>query len=194
MNNLKKIKKYLVFDSDDDFFFLQILRRKKENPDMTTNKKVIKNYYINSIEYLDNKMDEIIKLCNYFNARAYLRLNKRSYEKCSFQLLKHITDQIINKDFSHCKNAFDRVCGRFHNQKLKRWIVDIDEPLSMGLIKKYSHYINIKISPQTDKVLGYIPTKNGFHLICNPFNVQEFKKLYPDVEIHKDNPTILYYK
>ena len=37
-----------------------------------------------------------------------------------------------------------------------------------------------------------IPTKNGFHLITDRFDVLEFKKNYPEVDIQKKNPTLLY--
>ena len=36
-----------------------------------------------------------------------------------------------------------------------------------------------------------IETKNGWHLITYPFNLQEFKDVVPH-DIHKNNPTILY--
>lgn len=70
-----KVKDLLTFESDDDFYYLQILQRKKENPQLGSNSRVIKNYYIGSVEYLENRYEEIRKLCTEFNARAMLRLN-----------------------------------------------------------------------------------------------------------------------
>ena len=29
-------------------------------------------------------------------------------------------------------------------------------------------------------------------LITTPFNLQQFKEKYPDVDVHKNNPTLLY--
>ena len=40
--------------------------------------------------------------------------------------------------------------------------------------------------------MSIIPTKNGLHLICRPFNVSKFKRIFPEIDIHKDNPTILF--
>jgi hypothetical protein len=37
-----------------------------------------------------------------------------------------------------------------------------------------------------------IPTKNGVHLITKRFDVMQFKKQYPDVDIQKKIPTLLY--
>jgi hypothetical protein len=44
-----------------------------------------------------------------------------------------------------------------------------------------------------DKVICEIPTKNGYHLITERFDVMEFKKKYPKIDIQKKNPTLLYY-
>ena len=38
----------------------------------------------------------------------------------------------------------------------------------------------------------HLETKNGSHLIVKPFNIQTFKYIYPEIEVHKDNPTNLY--
>jgi hypothetical protein len=43
------------------------------------------------------------------------------------------------------------------------------------------------------KIEAIIPTKNGHHIITKKFDVMEFKKYYPDVDIQKKNPTLLYY-
>lgn len=42
------------------------------------------------------------------------------------------------------------------------------------------------------KIYDYIPTKNGYHIITKPFNLKQFKDKYPDIDVHKNNPTILY--
>ena len=31
-----------------------------------------------------------------------------------------------------------------------------------------------------------------YHIITTPFNMEAFKKLYPEVDVHKNNPTILF--
>ena len=52
IDNLEKVLPLLEFESEDDFYYLQILQRKKENPQLGSNSRVIKNYYITSIDYL----------------------------------------------------------------------------------------------------------------------------------------------
>jgi hypothetical protein len=59
-----------------------------------------------------------------------------------------------------------------------------------------SEFINT-LRPEGFKTEAVIRTKNGYHLITKPFDVQEFNKymsLQGDVpDIQKKNPTLLYY-
>ena len=48
------------------------------------------------------------------------------------------------------------------------------------------------IADKEDDTIYSIPTKNGLHLICRPFNSAKFCHKYPEVDVHKDNPTILF--
>ena len=71
-----------MFESSDDFYFLQILKRKKEHPDLGSNSITVHTYYVNSLEHFKNIEKEVINLCEFHNARAYINLNKRSYSIC----------------------------------------------------------------------------------------------------------------
>lgn len=42
------------------------------------------------------------------------------------------------------------------------------------------------------KILDILETKNGFHIITNPFNLKLFKDIFPEIDVHKSSPTILY--
>jgi hypothetical protein len=43
------------------------------------------------------------------------------------------------------------------------------------------------------KVIATIPTKNGYHLITDRFDVYDVSKnVFPHVDIQKKNPTLLY--
>jgi hypothetical protein len=187
VNNFKQIKELLEFESEDDFYHLQILKRKKENPELGSNSATIKTYYLKSLEHLDKIENEIINSCNFNNARAYINLNRRSFERIAFHTLRKVTDIIMNKDYKSVKNAYDSVCGSYSNEKNKKWIVDVDglEPVALhSLIDSYQ--------PEGPKVYAKIQTKNGIHLITAPFNLAQFKKHYPEIDVHKDNPTILF--
>jgi len=41
-------------------------------------------------------------------------------------------------------------------------------------------------------IMASIPSRNGLHLITLPFSLKDFKKKFPDIEVHKDNPTNLF--
>jgi len=188
----EQVRDLLTFNSEDDFYFLQIMRRKKDNnPGVGKNNNIIKNYYINSLEYLDRKYGEIKELCNFFNARAMLRLNKRSYRKTGLRTIQKIADNIVNENYDKIKKAYDRCVGESHNAKEKKWIVDIDDidiKTSGKQIKEVSDFVELALGGTIYRLLE---TKSGIHLITSPFNTMTFKSvcLY---DIHKDNPINLY--
>lgn len=193
INNLNQIKSLLVFDTEDDFYHLQIIKRKKEHSELGSNSYVVKTYYVKSNEYLDKIFPEIKSLCDFHNARACINLNKRSFEKLAFQMLKKVTDCILNKDYKSVRKAYESVCGAYSNDRSKKWIIDLDGEIQNSFDYIYNMNELIKnIEPIGCKTICRVSTKNGSHLITNPFNVLKFKEKYPNIEIHKNNPTILY--
>ena len=74
-------------------------------------------------------------------------------------------------------NHINNHCEPFVNKR------EIHTHTSAGLAISYERF---------PKVIKTIPTKNGFHLITEKFNVMEFKRRYPDIDIQKKNPTLLY--
>lgn len=195
IDNLELIKPLLEFKSPNDFYYLQILQRKKENSELGSNSRVIKNYYIKSIEHLELRYQEIKDLCILFNARASIRLNRRSFEKVAFKTLQNIANSMSNKEYSFINKSYDRACGLGHNDKNKSWIIDIDKnelPFVDLIIESFQI-----VEPIGDKLITKIPSKTGIHLITKPFNVLEFtNNLKKHVDIHldiqKDNPTNLF--
>lgn len=191
INNLEWIKPLLVFNSNDDFYHLQIIKRKKEHPELGSNSYVVKTYYITSIEYLGNKMPEIINICNFHNARAGINLNKRSYKRCAYEMNELLAKYLKQGEYRAVRKLYESVVGKFSNEKdNKKWIVDIDTK-DNTVIQVEADII--KLEPFGQKVLACIPTKNGYHLITNPFRLDLFKHQYPEIEVHKNNPTLLYY-
>lgn len=189
INNLEKIINLLKFDSEDDFYHFQIIKRKKEHKKLGSNSLIVKTYYIKSIEHLI-KVFPIIELCNFHDARGCINLNRRSFEKIAFHLLRKVTDQIMNRDFKSARNAYNSVCGAYSNESDKKWIIDIDRKDNYS----YGFFLSERlksIQQIGDKILSILDTKNGYHLITKLFNIQD-SKLFLFDEIHKDNPTILY--
>lgn len=189
IDNFDAVIPFLKFESADDFYYLQILQRKKENPQLGSNSRVIKNYYIKSVEHLLKLKSEIIALCEQFNARASMRLNKRSFEKVSYKTMVNIANSMANREFEFIKASYDRACGLGSNEPKanKKWILDIDKGDDLEAIEKYL----TETPPQGFKYMVRIPSKSGMHLITNPFDLREFSDKFP-IDIHKDNPTNLY--
>ena len=80
----------------------------------------------------------------------------------------------------------------------KRWVIDIDGISIDGFAhepfyQEMRRYIS-ELQNETGKEIemNFIPTKVGFHIIASPFNLQKFKERYPEVDVHKKNPTLLY--
>ena len=235
MNNFEQIEGILNFENGNDFYFLNILKRRKDNPDMVKDVKVIKSFYINSLQELQDIKDRIISICDEENARAYIRLNRRNHRHISVEILKHfvslikndpntydvslksvidITQLISENKFDDIKHyiksldykRYDSICGSSPCDKDKTWIVDIDyvegelgskgvktEPWDIDEINE----LLIKLQSETKKepLMLKIPTKNGYHLITRPFNLQTFGDQYRSrIDVHKDNPTLLYCK
>jgi len=197
VNNLNKIKPLLTFNSEDTYYFLQILQRSKENPIPAKNSVNVKNYYIKSVEHLESKMDEIVKLCDFFNARAYLRLTPRSYKVTALHHLRQMAQMIADGNYKSIAKSYLSSSGSTTSGTEKRWIVDIDSISAKNdpdgyYVQTIKDYINNDCRPYGDKILLTLPTRNGLHLITKPFDCSVFNKAYPDIETHKDNPCNLY--
>lgn len=198
INNKDKILSLLDFSGENTFYFLQIMKRRKDgHPEMNRHTKVIKNYYISNREYFERKWEEIVGFCNFFKARACLRLNKRDYRSVSFKIMQYMAGMMANEDWMHCKNSFAKACGRGHSDPQKKWVVDVDsreiELLEwvVGLINQCNPY-------DLNKVIAKLDSPNGYHLITKPFDALQFRnricieKGIDKVDIKKDNPTNLY--
>ena len=193
IDNINVVKSLLNFSEPGDFYMLYVFKRKKDQPegerDNHQSVRTIKTYCVDSLEYLDKRYDEIKQLCEMFKARAYIHVQKQNHRDVSLEMLSTLAQRIKNGAQVQ-KGLFDSVVGQIKTQE-KRWIIDIDtknkqflRDITMDLME---------IQPVGGTVEKVVPTKNGFHLITQKFNVMEFKNLYPDVDIQKKNPTLLYY-
>jgi hypothetical protein len=103
----------------------------------------------------------------------------------------------IKNGVKNQKGLFDSVVGQIKTNE-KRWVIDIDNVSIDGFSHdKYyismREYINeLQLEAGKEQVMTFIKTKSGFHIITQPFNVMKFKEKYPDVDIQKKNPTVLY--
>lgn len=204
IDNSEQIKKLIANCGKGEFYMLQILHRSKdgktpyEPEGKTISQQIIKTYYVSSPEYLDYKMAEIRDLCEMFNARAYINLNKKSWKQISLASLKLlagiISDGETNPDgFRSVKSVIDSACGQTGAcDKNKTWVVDVDSKDEEIEIVRQA--IDL-CEPLGEKIVADIPTLHGYHLITKPFNKAKFYQLYgKEIYIHDNNPTLLYFK
>lgn len=192
VDNFLLINDYLKFDNSDDFYFVQIIQRRKENPDIQRNARIIRNYYLSEGELMLLK-PSIVDNCKRYNARAYIRLNKRNKESLAYKMNARLAEYLQTKQYSSVQNLFDKVCGEYHSDKSKKWVVDIDSTDQDYFNKIFSIICGLEFG-----VYGFIPTVNGKHIITSPFDIKKFNQIcmIEKVEIpsiHKDNPTLLFY-
>lgn len=198
VDNFDLIREHLVFNSPDEFYFVQIIQRKKDGNEglhVRNGYRLIRSYYIYSLEDFDNLKGRIKELCESNNARAYINLNVRNAKEAALECIKRYTDLVLNNNAFQGNNIWDSVCGGVRARGYKAlWIIDVDEPdkvdLITDIIKSCRH--------SQDFSLYRVPIVHGFHLICNGFDTKQFNSLLIDanlstIDIHKNNPTLLYY-
>lgn len=138
VDNFDRIEKLLSFEKQGDCYYVQLLRRQSDDPmidgrpdpayhgDMHS--RSLKDYLISSVQQFRDLRKEMVTLCDTFNVRAYIRLNKRNYKNISTKMLKHIADQIDSGE-TYCSpyrliaSAIGTTCQA---GKAKTWIVDCD--------------------------------------------------------------------
>ena len=193
IDNINIIKPLLNFTDEGDFYMLYIFKRKKDQPegekDNHQSVRTIKTYCIENLDYLDNRYDEIKQLCEMFNARAYIHVQKQNHKDVSLEMLIELANRI--KSGAHKQqNLFDSVVGQLKTQE-KRWIIDVDDKDTKELVGITEVIHNAR--PEGDKLEACLPTKNGYHLITKRFDVRMFRTVFPNIDIQKKNPTLLYF-
>ena len=150
------------------------------------------SYFISSPEYLDSKRDEIVGLCEMFNARAYINLNKKSYKQVSLKALEILAGKIAHEEYD-IRSLFESACGQTGAcDGQKTWIVDFDSK-DLDELDRIKNIID-SIDPKgVSKIVETVPTRHGYHLITRPFNKKAFYEMYNNsIDIHDNNPTCLY--
>lgn len=201
IDNFELIKSLLEFPNDDIYYHLQILRRGKDHPELPAANRVIKAYFICNLEGLDYVEDEVKKLCEFFGARAYINLAPKSIKKTTMLQIKYLAQRAYEGDFKKIWKSWNTCAGEIKGEE-SRWVVDIDSKDKFEIleIKRFINSLSAKVLPMLDTipptdrelVLIEIPTKNGVHLITKPFNLYQFEKVYSKIDVHKNNPTLLY--
>lgn len=194
VDNIEIIKRLLNFEGEGDFYMLYVMKRKKDQfeseRDQHQSVRIIKSYCISSLEYLDKRYGEIKQLCEMFKARSYIHIQKQNHNDVALEMIPAIIKRIQSGQINQ-KHVFDSVVGQLKTYE-KRWVVDIDTKDPSEVLKVKGVIDNV-CRPEGIKTVDLIPTKNGFHYITERFDVKTFKEHFPEIDIQKKNPTLLYY-
>lgn len=204
IDHFTRINDILKFDSDDDFYMLQVIKRRKENPDMETNSRILKTVYLQSEGQLLRLKDDLVDLADRHNARVYVNPSRKSFRKCTIACLKEFADRIACENYAKPYKIFDSVAGACGSKRAV-WVVDVDwaditdvelpdEFSQRVYVDKMCEFINTLQPESDDKIVAVNRTRNGMHVLTTPFNVADFRQKYPNVTVHKNNPTLVYCK
>ena len=192
VDNFELIREFLEFKELTDFYHLQVMLRKKDNPYASANNKLIKAYYIKSKEHLDHIKNEVVTLCKSFNARAYINLGRKDDFKCTLNTIAGLSTRLMRGNIEKIHREYNSQAGLLKPEDAA-WVVDIDD-VDLSNIDAIRTFINsLRPVEVENKIRLEVPTKSGIHLITSAFNLQEFAKFYPKIDVHKNNPTLLYY-
>ena len=200
IDNINTIKGLLNFENEGDFYMLYVFKRKKDQPegerDNHQSVRTIKTYCVNSIEYLEKRYDEIKQLCELFKARAYIHVQKQNHKDVSLNMMVALAERIRNGQTKQ-QHLFDSVVGQLKTLE-KRWIIDVDD-VSTDTFAHNEYYVSMRnyitelqVEANKGTEMVFVKTKSGFHIITQPFNLLKFKEKYPDTDVQKKNPTLLY--
>jgi hypothetical protein len=194
INNINKIKNFIVFNSGGEgwFYRIEVIVRKKDLnfsafPDVKSGK--IKTYIIDSISKFEASIPEIIIMCNAFNARAYIDLTPKLYKKVFKQTLTAMCERNESSQYPNVSRVFNSIAAKNRGAKGSKYVmVDVDDI-------NISDSVEMIIFNQMQvKAALKIPSRKGCHLIYEPFNSTRFKEWcdHPDAEFKKDAFTNLF--
>ena len=205
VNNFEAIKNILNFDGKSVYLVWLVMRNKDGNTQAKGNNRnrTIKSYYFLTKEQLEMRQEEIIKLCDLFNCRAYIGINKKPMNKVLFQLQNTLTDYMQqyfggNEFIPNIHALVDSSVMKCGTEGRRMWIVDIDTK-DRNQIEAIVRIINSCRSSFDCNVINELQTAHGVHLITHPFEIPQYEKLINEntdirefPEIKKEGLTLLY--
>lgn len=195
VNNFDRVRDLLDFSTPGMFYFVQVIKRRKDNPGLPRDMKRISEYYIDSLAGFNNLESHVKEEATLNNARVYMHLNRRDYAKVALRTSMTITNFLYEGQPKWAKSAYNSACGKTCNEKMKKWVVDVDTDDEVFLFNVYNtiHELQKTQKSKSQKEFSSIvPTKNGYHIICSPFRQDTFREKFPDIVVGRDMPTVLF--
>lgn len=175
-------KKLEKLNDTYDRYIVHIIKRAKDlhgkQFGANTSNRLIKTYEISSLEYFDNKKPHIIDLCESNLARAYILPQVRSTYDCLKEMIKLGVDNLENPTIKFQHILRSCMCS-MHRSRDKKWIIDLDNDEMNGwTLDRVVELIKtslVKCGKNPDE-LYTVPTRNGVHIITQPFNLMDVVK------------------
>lgn len=175
IDNFDKISPLLEF-GEDTYYFVQIIKRRKDpgNEELKTPEVCLWQRFIDKPETLEHLKQEVCRICDLFNARAYIELNPRSLEKWSMELAKRLLERISVHGFQSIHRLPFKVAlseeivktRGLPTIKQRRWLLDVDDISNISTVESWIKETGIK-------EVATIPTLNGVHKIIESFNYKK---------------------
>lgn len=192
IDNFDLIKDQFYFNEKNEMFMhLQVIRRGKDHPALPSANRTIQTYYVQSKEHLEKIKDEVIKLCEMYGARAYINITPKSFEDLGKLALFKLSERVYNGDYKKIYKIFNSAAGELKGVST-RFLIDIDDDYSKYQVIEWLDAYFDTFDECRFYLYANVPTKNGAHIITKPFDTMLFKQAFPNIDVHKNNPTILY--
>ena len=183
----------LVQFDPEMYYFINLIQRRKDIPGLSRPEKKVDTFYVHTAEKFEKVWPHIVEKCESTGARAYINLNRRSWERTHLNMLKLIADNLSAGQLTSGPGLWDRAAGISSAQKPKLWVLDCDREHAEHL----DTICDIVISIKNGQVIGRVPTLNGTHLITHGFDTRSLRAQLTahgiaPIEVHDDGPTLLY--
>lgn len=133
IDNFEIFRKHLDFKEKTDRYIIHIMRRPKDDAQLSgvlgsnESQRLLRTYYVDSLEYFDRKIPAIKELCTTTRARAYILPQVRNNFECLLNLGENILCTIRNRNYSvkpeHLLRSSYCEC---HMSRDKQWVIDLD--------------------------------------------------------------------
>ena len=205
VDNFELLKDYMEFNNPDDVYFVQIIKRWKDNKDKPNAEawrsqgrvngsyhsggEFLNYWLIHSKDELDAIKNDIVKVCSYNNARAYISMNSRSQNQVN-QFIGKFKSRFSDPNDPRYKNAEAILYGQAKTGpawKNERFKVLLDVDTTRDAKVKMPNGKTVNIWDETEKRLKdfnikvaakYETPSGGLHLILNNKNNRNLKPFY----------------
>lgn len=197
-DNFLPISKYIdeSFKNNEDMFFhISVMIRHKDvewfPKGKNNNSRTIYSVNVSNSTELNDQYKLISTLCDSLNARAYINLVPKSYKKSAGEALRNATNAFTTQNYKGLQSSWSKGVAAGSIKEHSLYLVDIDDEY-INKVHEIHDFINFNCKPLGYKVKLKLPSKSGWHLLCEKFDTKEFNKEYPEVGVKKNAMTILY--